>query len=130
MYHLDLAFCPLDDRRAIVCPAALDDASAEALLALVPEPLVLTEEEALTTFAANSIVVPSATGGPATVVMPAAPDHVREQLEAWGFAVELVDVSEFHKGGGSIRCLTNPVDIQVGRDLPAVAGGQVVLPPV
>ena len=25
---------------------------------LVPEPLVLTEEEALTTFAANSIVVP------------------------------------------------------------------------
>ena len=24
MYHLDLAFCPLDDRRAIVCPDALD----------------------------------------------------------------------------------------------------------
>ena len=99
-------------------------------MSLVPEPLVLTEEEALTTFAANSIVVPSATGGPATVVMPAAPDHVRDQLENWGFAVELVDVSEFHKGGGSIRCLTNPVDIQVGRDLPEVAGGAVVLPPV
>ena len=46
-------------------------ASAEALLALVPEPLVLTEEEALTTFCANSVVVPSADGGPATVVMPA-----------------------------------------------------------
>ena len=113
MYHLDLAFCPLDERRAIVCPAALDAASAEALLALVPEPLVLTEEEALTTFAANSVVVPSADGGPATVVMPACPDRVRDQLEDWGFTVELVDVSEFHKGGGSIRCLTNPVDIQV-----------------
>src|SRR3954453_5989394 len=130
MYPLDLAFCPLDDRRAIVCPEALEPASAEALLLLVPEPLVLTEEEALTTFAANSIVVPSATGGPAAVVMPAAPDHVRDQLEAWGFAVELVDVSEFHKGGGSIRCLTNPVDIQVGRDLPEVPGGAVVLPQV
>ncbi len=129
MYHLDLAFCPLDDRRAIVCPDALDPSSAEALLSLVPEPLVLTEEEALTTFAANSIVVPSATGGPATVVMPAAPDHVRDQLEAWGFAVELVDVSEFHKGGGSIRCLTNPLDIAVGRDLPEVPRGAVVLPP-
>ena len=82
---------------------------------------MLTEEEALTTFAANSIVVPSADGAsPATVVMPAAPDHVRDQLEAWGFAVELVDVSEFHKAGGSIRCLTNPVDIQIGRDLPVV----------
>ena len=36
MYHLDLAFCPLDDRRAIVCPAAFDDESAAALHALVP----------------------------------------------------------------------------------------------
>lgn len=130
MYHFDLAFCPLDERRAIVAPSALDDASAEALLALVPEPLVLTEEETLTSFATNSIVVPSPWGGPPTVVMPSCPDRVREQLEDWGFAVELVDVSEFHKGGGSIRCLTNPVDVTLGRDLVPVAGGRVVLPPV
>ena len=62
--------------------------------------------------------------------MPACPDRVREQLEDWGFAVELVDVTEFHKGGGSIRCLTNPMDITLGRDLAPVAGGRVVLPPV
>jgi N-dimethylarginine dimethylaminohydrolase len=122
MYHLDLAFCPLDERRALVCPAALDDASAAAVLELVPEPLVLTEEEALTTFCANSIVIGR------TVVMPACPDRVRAQLEEWGFEVVLVDVSEFHKGGGSIRCLTNPVDVRIGRDLPSVPGGEVVLP--
>lgn len=124
MYHLDLAFCPLDERRAIVCPAAFDDASAQALLALVPEPLVISEEEALTTFCANSIVVGE------TVVMPAAEgnERVRAQLEAWGFAVRVVDVREFHKGGGSVRCLTNPVDLVLGRDLPVVAGGEVVLP--
>jgi N-dimethylarginine dimethylaminohydrolase len=124
MYHFDLAFCPLDERRAIVCPSALDDASAAALLALVPEPLVLTEEEALTTFAANSIVIGK------TVVMPACPDRVRAQLEEWGFEVVVVDVSEFHKGGGSIRCLTNPVDVRIGRDLPSVPNGEVLLPPV
>ena len=28
MYHFDLAFCPLDERRALVAPSALDDASA------------------------------------------------------------------------------------------------------
>ncbi|WP_182524971.1 dimethylarginine dimethylaminohydrolase family protein [Nocardioides dongkuii] len=123
MYHLDLAFCPLDERRALVCPAALDAPSAAALLELVPEPLVLTEEEALTTFAANSVVVGS------TVVMPACPPRVRTKLEEWGFDVVIVDVSEFHKGGGSIRCLTNPIDITVGRDLPAVPGGEVVIPP-
>jgi N-dimethylarginine dimethylaminohydrolase len=121
MYHLDLAFCPLDETRAMVCPDALDEVSAEALLALVPEPLVLSEEEALT-FCANSIVIGR------TVVMPACPDRVRAQLEDWGFEIVLVDVSEFHKGGGSIRCLTNPVDVTVGRDLPGVPGGEVVLP--
>ena len=124
MYHLDLAFCPLDDRRAMVCPSALDHASAAALLELVPEPLVLTEEEALTTFCANSVVIGR------TVVMPACPDRVRAQLEEWGFEVVVVDVSEFHKAGGSVRCLTNPVDVTIGRDLPAVPGGAVVLPPV
>jgi N-dimethylarginine dimethylaminohydrolase len=122
MYHLDLAFCPLDRRRAIVCPAAFDDESAEALLALVPEPLVITEEEALTTFAANSIVVGR------TVLMPACPDRVRAQLEAWGFSVVLVDVSQFHLGGGSIRCLTNPIDVRLGRDVPMLTSGEVVLP--
>lgn len=124
MYHLDLAFCPLDERRAIVCPDALDDASARALLELVPEPLVLTEEEALTTFAANSVVVGR------TVVMPACPGHVRAQLEAWGFEVVLVDVGEFHKAGGSVRCLTNPVDVTLGRDVPLLPRGEVVLPPL
>ena len=121
MYHLDLAFCPLDDRRAMVCPDALDEASAAAVLALVPEPLVLTEEEALT-FCANSVVVGS------TILMPSVPDRVRAQLEAWGFEIVLVDVSEFHKGGGSVRCMTNPLDVVRGRDLPHVPGGDVVLP--
>ncbi len=122
MYHLDLAFCPIDEHRAIVCPDAFDEASARAVMDLVPEPLVLTEQEALQTFAANSVVVGR------TVVMPACPDRVRERLEEWGFEVVLVDVGEFHKGGGSVRCLTNPLDIRVGRDLPVLPGGEIVLP--
>jgi len=120
MYHLDLAFCPLDETRAMVCPAAFDDASARAVLDMVPEPLVLSEEEALT-FCANSIVIGR------TIVMPTCPDRVRAQLEEWGFEIVLVDVSEFHKAGGSIRCLTNPLDVLVGRDLPEYAGGDVII---
>lgn len=120
MYHMDLGFCPLDGTRAMVCPAAYDDASAAALLDLVPEPLVLTEEEALT-FCANSVVVGR------TIVMPACPDRVRAQLEAWDFEVVVVEVGEFLKGGGAIRCLTNPLDVTLGRDLAHVPGGRVVL---
>ena len=121
MYHLDLAFCPLDENRAMVCPAAFDEASAEAALAMVPEPLVLSEEEALT-FCANSIVIGK------KILMPTCPERVRGQLEEWGFEIVLVDVSEFHKGGGSVCCMTNPLDVLVGRDLPEVIGGEVVLP--
>jgi N-dimethylarginine dimethylaminohydrolase len=122
MYHLDLAFCPLDARRALVCPSAFDEPSRRALLDLVPEPILVTEEEALATFCTNSVVVGR------TVVMPACPDRVRSQLGRAGFRVVVVDVSEFHKGGGSVRCLTNPLDITMGRDLDVVLGGDVVLP--
>ncbi len=123
MYHLDLAFAPLDAGTAMVCPAALDEASAAELLRLVPDPLVLTEEEALTSFVANSVVVGR------TVVAPAgAPERVRRWLHSRGFDVVEVDVSELHKGGGSVRCLTNPVDVTLGRDLPQVTGGEVLLP--
>jgi len=121
MYHMDLGFCPLDETRAMVCPAAYDEESAAALLDLVPEPLVLTEAEAMT-FCANSVVVGR------TVVMPACPDRVRAQLEAWDFEVVVVEVGEFLKGGGAVRCLTNPLDVRLGRDLAPVPGGRVTLP--
>jgi N-dimethylarginine dimethylaminohydrolase len=121
MYHLDLAFCPLDQRRALVCPGAFDTASARALLDRIPEPIVLSEAEALSTFCANSIVIGE------TVVMPTCPDRLRGTLEAAGLGVVVVDVSEFHKGGGSIRCLTNPLDIELGRDLDLLPGGAVEL---
>ena len=121
MYHLDLAFCPLDEHTALVCPTAFDEESAADLLALVPDPIVLTDEEALT-FCANSVVVGR------TVVMPAVPDRVRTLVEGAGFDIELVDVSEFHKAGGSIRCLTNPLDITIGRELDSVPHGEVLIP--
>ena len=122
MYHLDLAFCPLDDDHALVCPAAFDDDSAAALLDLVPQPVILSEEEAIGSWCANSVVVGR------TVVMPDCPRRVRNWLDALGFDVVVLDVSEFHLGGGSIRCLTNPLDITLGRDLEPVMGGLVVGP--
>lgn len=104
LYHLDLSFCPLDETRAIVAPSAWDRAGRATVAALVPDPLVISEEEAFT-FCANSVVVGD------VVVMPAgAPARVARRLEAWGFSVQTVDVSELHKGGGSIRCMTLPLD--------------------
>jgi len=104
LYHLDLSLCPLDERRAIVVPDAWDKAGRATVAAQVPEPLVLDLDEAFT-FAANSVVVGD------VVVMPAGvPVRVTRRLERWGFTVAPVDVGELHKGGGSVRCMTLPLD--------------------
>lgn len=106
LYHLDLTFCPLDDRRAMVAPHAWDRYGAQVMEALVPEPLVL-DEEATLSFSANSVVVGT------TVVMPACRPDVGRQLEAWGFDVIVCDVSEFAKAGGACRCLTLALDVDL-----------------
>lgn len=104
LYHLDLSFCPLDERRAIIAPSAWDPAGRAVVADLVPEPLVIDEDEAFT-FCANSVVIDD------VVVMPAGvPVRVARRLESWGYSVETVDVSELHKGGGSVRCMTLPLD--------------------
>ena len=107
LYHLDLTFCPLDGRRAIVAPAGWDRYGCKVVEALVPEPLVLEDHEALV-FCANSVVVGS------TVHMPACPPAVGRRLESWGFDVVVHDVGEFQKAGGACRCLTLALDVTLG----------------
>ncbi|HET7486592.1 MAG TPA: hypothetical protein VFJ85_01590 [Acidimicrobiales bacterium] len=107
LYHLDLTFCPLDDRRAIIAPLGWDAYGRKVVEALVPEPLVLEDDEALA-FCANSVVVGT------TVHMPSCPPRVGRQLEAWGFDVAVHDVGEFLKAGGACRCLTLALDVTLG----------------
>lgn len=114
LYHLDLAFCPLGPGRAMIVPDAFTSASRRVLEALVPEPLVLERDEALS-FCANSVVVGS------TVVMPACPPRVGRHLEAWGFDVAVTPMSEFRKAGGACRCLTLALDVDLHSRADAVA---------
>ena len=106
-YHLDLTFCPLDGRRAIINPHAWDRYGRQVIERLVPEPLVLELDEALT-FCANSVVIDN------TVVMPSCPPRVGRILQGWGFEVVESQVSEFIKAGGGVRCLTLALDVTLG----------------
>ena len=79
LYHVDLTFCPLDDRRAICAPLGWDRYGRKVVEALVPEPLWLEDDEALASAptrwwsaAPSSCHVPPRSG---------------RQLEAWGFTV-------------------------------------------
>ena len=119
MYHLDLPFCPIDSTHALVYPPALDAASQTELFGIVPDPIVLTDDEAFA-FSGNSLVVDE------TIIMPACSPRLRELLTGLGLRVVVLDLSEFHKGGGSARCMTNPLDFDLAAA--SVAGGEVVLP--
>jgi N-dimethylarginine dimethylaminohydrolase len=103
LYHLDLTFCPLDERRAICAPSGWDKYGRKVIEALVPEPLWLEEDETLS-FCANSVVVGT------TIVMPNTPPRVGRQLEQGGFTVVESRVDEFLKAGGGCRCLTLALD--------------------
>lgn len=104
LYHLDISFCPLDDRHAIIAPPVWDRKSCEGLEQLIPEPLVLELDEALT-FCANSVVVGK------TIIMPHCPPRVGRILHKWGYEVCVSPVTEFIKAGGGVRCLTLALDV-------------------
>ena len=103
-YHLDLTFCPLDDRRALVVPDAWDRYGRDVVARLVPEPVVLDGDEAAA-FCANSVLVGS------TLIMPACTARLGRELESFGLDVVVVDVGEFLKAGGGVRCLTLALDV-------------------
>jgi N-dimethylarginine dimethylaminohydrolase len=90
----------------MVAPLGWDGYGARVVEALVPEPLVLEDDETLS-FCANSVVVET------TVVMPACPPRVGRRLESWGLDVAVSPVDEFLKAGGGCRCLTLALDVSL-----------------
>lgn len=101
-YHVDLTFCPLDDRRALCVPEAWDSYGRDVIRAVVPEPIDLEPDEALA-FCANSVVIDD------VIVMPSCTDRLRRLLT--DFDVRVCAVDEFLKAGGGVRCLTLALDV-------------------
>ena len=107
LYHLDLVFCPLDDRRAIIAPLGLDPYGMRVLTELVPEPVLLEDDEALG-FCANAVVIDD------RIVMANCSQRLGRLLESFGLEVAVVPLGEFLKAGGGARCLTLALDVEIG----------------
>ena len=97
-YHLDTCFCPLDDRRALYYPPAFDDYGRRVIREFVPEPIAVSDADALR-FACNAVVVGR------DIVVQSGCDALEKILREQGFTPHPVDLSEFHKAGGSAKCL-------------------------
>lgn len=105
-YHVDLVFCPVDERRALIAPQGLDRYGCRVLEELVPEPVWLTDDEA-SSFCANSVVVGD------VIVMPNCTPRLGRILEDAGLSVAVSAVGEFLKAGGGCRCLTLALDVDL-----------------
>ena len=102
-YHLDTCFCPLAPGEAMYFPEAFDGYGRKVLKAHVPKLLAVGEEEARK-FACNAVVVGR------TVVLHAGCGRTEAGLRSWGYEPVGVELDEFHKAGGSAKCLTLRLD--------------------
>jgi N-dimethylarginine dimethylaminohydrolase len=104
-YHLDTCLCPLSSGHVMAYMDAFSP-HAQKLLRRTIEPEYLIDigiEDALA-FACNAVEV-----GDAIVLHDATP-RLRERLLDAGYRVFATDLSEFHKAGGSAKCLTLKLD--------------------
>ena len=97
-YHLDTCFCPLDERRALYYPPAFDDYGRRVIAQFVPDPVAVDDADAAR-FGCNAIVVGR------DVILQSGCAALERSLRGLGFSPHAVDLSEFHKAGGSAKCL-------------------------
>ena len=100
-YHLDTCFCPLFGGYVLYFPAAFD---SESLVKIEsghpPDKLIPVDEADAVHFACNAVNVGR------TVILNQASQTLQARLEAAGFSVIQVELTEFLKAGGAAKCLT------------------------
>jgi len=98
-YHLDTALLVLDENTAAYYPAAFDQAGQAALAARFGE-LIEAKPADAEVLGLNGI------SDGQNVVLPAQAESLAAEIEAAGFSVLPVDLSEFRKSGGGPKCCT------------------------
>lgn len=97
-YHLDTCFCPLDGRSGLYYPPAFDAYGLKVITESVPRAVAVEAQDALR-FGCNAVVIEK------HVILQAGCVDLTRELDRRGFTVHELDLSEFHKAGGSAKCL-------------------------
>ncbi|MDO8293672.1 MAG: arginine deiminase-related protein [Gallionella sp.] len=99
-YHLDTAFCPLPQGRAIAYKKAFAAKSVAALDHAFGEDIIWVADEDAENFACNAISIGR------NVILHRASAELKSALFQRGLEAIEADVSEFLKAGGACKCLT------------------------
>ncbi len=104
-YHLDTALAVLDDGNGDTAsdvayyPGAFSPHSRRALRDLFPDAIIATEADAV-------VLGLNAVSDGLHVVLPSQAEHLAQQLDDRGYRPVPIDLSEFLKSGGSVKCCT------------------------
>lgn len=97
-YHLDTALAALDETTALVVESAFAPEGLELVTAAFPDAILLSEEEGAGLYA-NAFCADGH-----HVFLPTGAPSLEAELQERGFTVVALEMSEFHKAGGSIFC--------------------------
>ncbi|HVE80538.1 MAG TPA: arginine deiminase family protein [Candidatus Dormibacteraeota bacterium] len=98
-YHLDTAMCPIDSDTVMYYPAAFDAESRQKLVQHFPKQIEASPSDSAA-FGLNAV----SDGG--SIVMSAAAEGLIRRLKSEGYNPIGIDVSEFRKSGGGVKCCT------------------------
>jgi len=114
-YHLDTCLAVLDEDSVLLHPPAFVPEALATLAELFPRRIEAEPGEAREQLACNAHALPSG-----HVLLPAGAPRTAERLRRHGYEPVPVDVSEFHKSGGSVFCLRLALP-----DLPSPASAEL-----
>ena len=97
-YDFDTTFCPVGDRGVLYYPEAYDEEGKE-IAASIPNAVVMTKDQA-EHFVGNSVYLNG------KLLVSYLDDDLKTKLSKWEVEPMLLDMSEFKKAGGGIKCLT------------------------
>lgn len=101
-YHLDTALFVLDEENIAYYPEAFSPGCREVLARLFPRAVLATRDDAMA-FGLNSV-----SDGRHVFIAPQATGLIG-RLTDRGYVPVPVDLSEFHKAGGGIKCCTQEI---------------------
>lgn len=105
-YHTNVVLSVLAGRACVLDPDAFEDPDVpEAIAAAYPGRTLALDAAEKAAFAANCLAVTDRDVMLSQTALSALRSGSRAALESWGFRLHAVDVDEFEKAGGSLRCL-------------------------
>lgn len=99
-YHFDMSFAPLDSQTVIINKNSFDQGGVEKIYKNFKN-VILTSDSDNKIFSCNLVVV-----GKNVVIGKGISEKLKSDFNKFGFVSHEVEMSEYRKGGGSVKCLT------------------------